>query len=210
MKERGTYAPVSHHDTEEDALAHARAYARGAHIQSGGETVAVADGSQFIVRRLEAGDQPTFAELWPADRGSGNVVAGVIDPPGDAAVGALDAETLAGVGIGWRERAHGTTAVAALAVATVARGRGLASALLERLPALARECGCDEFSATIVTRTEEAMGRLEARGDVSVRKLGERTAELTIAVPDHGGATGLAEILRAVSSGSAWPSERAT
>ena len=202
MKERGTHAPVSHHDTEEDADQHARAYARGTLLKNGGETVALPDGSAFLIRRLAAEDQPTF-EQWPAVGGRDGVVAGAPFSPGGAALGAFDAETLTAVGIAWLERTGDAEAVASVAVLEPARGRGLGSALVGRLAALAAECGFGCLTTALVARSDGVFDRIDEVDGARVEQIDERTAAIAVTVPPGGRPDALLTILRTVAAGQA-------
>ncbi len=96
-----------------------------------------------------------------------------VDHDRHEAIGALDPDTGAGVGIARfvRERAGATTAEAAVAVADAWQGRGLGGVLLDRLAERAREVGVTEFNASLLA-TNRAMlalfgrlGRMEVRHD---------------------------------------------
>jgi len=60
----GTAAPLSHHDTEEEAEARRLAYERGAGEPARGELVDLPDGSEVLVRPVRTDDKPLFAAGW--------------------------------------------------------------------------------------------------------------------------------------------------
>src|SRR5215217_8748755 len=60
----GGDAPLSHHDTEEEAETRRLAYERGAGEPAGGELVDLPDGSEVLVRPVRPEDKPLFAAGW--------------------------------------------------------------------------------------------------------------------------------------------------
>src|SRR3954471_13323857 len=60
----GVAAPLSHHDTEEEAQARRLAYERGAGEPARGELVDLPDGSEVIIRPVRPEDKPLFMAGW--------------------------------------------------------------------------------------------------------------------------------------------------
>src|SRR4051812_49733493 len=61
---RGEAAPLSRHDTEEEAEAAAAAYQRGLARTDTAEHVVLSDGSEVRVRPVRPEDKPLFAHAW--------------------------------------------------------------------------------------------------------------------------------------------------
>ena len=61
---RGEAAPLSRHDTEEEAEAAAAAYDRGLAREDTGEHVVLRDGSEVLIRAVRPEDKPLFVEGW--------------------------------------------------------------------------------------------------------------------------------------------------
>ena len=61
---RGETAPLSRHDTEEEAEAAAAAYERGLARQDTGEYVPLRDGVEVLVRAVRPEDKPLFVAGW--------------------------------------------------------------------------------------------------------------------------------------------------
>ena len=115
---RGEAAPLSHHDTEEEADAAAAAYERG--LVS--ELVVLDDGAEVLVRALR--DEEDH------DHG---------------AIGAFADGAAVGVARYVRDVARPHVARATVELDDVWRGRGLSTLLLTRLAARAAENGIREF-----------------------------------------------------------------
>ena len=62
----GSPAPLSHHDTLEEAEARVAAYRRGLAERAHGELVDLPDGSEVRLRPVAADDKPLFAAAWEA------------------------------------------------------------------------------------------------------------------------------------------------
>ena len=60
----GIDAPVSRHDTEEEAEAAAASYDRGVRDNRVGDVQRLPDGSEVLVRAVRAEDKPLFARGW--------------------------------------------------------------------------------------------------------------------------------------------------
>lgn len=223
----GVDAPVSMHDTEEEARERAASYARGAEaaaaptLETGvarGERVALPDGRQVIIRPIRPEDAPLLLEafatqfgehsrylrfLTPKKRLSPSELAYFTDVDHDEheAFGALDPETGAGVGIARfvRERPDATKAEAAVAVADSWQGRGLGGALLDRLAARARETGVESFTASLLASNRAMLALFGRLGKMEVRHDAGTTLRIDVCLDCEGGA--LREALRAAASG---------
>ena len=165
---RGEAAPLSRHDTEEEAEAAAAAYDRGLAREDTGEHVLLRDGSEVLIRAVRPEDKPLFVAGWahlseqsvyrrflaPRDPLSVDELAFFteIDHVDHEAIGALAGETREGVGVARyvrdRERPH--VAEAAVTVVDAWQGRGLGGKLLRRLTARATENRIRVFSAVAV------------------------------------------------------------
>ncbi len=148
---RGEAAPVSRHDTEEEAEAAAAAYERGLARKDTVEHVLLTDGSEVLIRAVRPDDKPLFvtgfSDLSPesvrrrflASRPALNLQELAffteIDHVDHEAIGALDATTRKAVGVARyvREDERPHIAEAALTVADAWQRRGLGDKLLRRL-----------------------------------------------------------------------------
>jgi len=153
VRMQGSAAPLSRHDTEEEAEARVAAYRRGA-AMAGGDLVDLPDGSEVMLRRGEAivaTDPRTGAEL--------GVARYIRDPdrPGSAE--------------------------AVVAVIDEWQGRGLGGLLLRRLSRRARADGIETFTATVVTGNRSILRLLQRLGRVSVREAGGGTMEIDVELP---------------------------
>ena len=121
---RGESAPLSRHDTEEEAEAAAAAYERGLAREDTVEHILLTDGSEVVIRPAEG-----------------------VDHVDHEAIGAADATTREAIALARydrdNERPH--IAEASIAVAEAWRRRGLDERLLRRLSARARENGIRVF-----------------------------------------------------------------
>jgi GNAT superfamily N-acetyltransferase len=128
---RGEAAPVSRHDTEEEAEAAAAAYERGLARPDTLEHVVLEDGAEVLIRTLQPEDAPEL-RLDHVDR---------------EALGALAADTRALIATARYERddERPHVALATLDVTAGWRGRGLEDKLLRRLRDRARENGIREL-----------------------------------------------------------------
>jgi GNAT superfamily N-acetyltransferase len=221
----GAEAPISEHDTEDEARSRLAAYARGAAaaaaptVETGvsrGERVTLRDGTEIIVRPVRAEDAPLLLEGFEehfseqsryqrflgAKRGmSPRELAYFtdVDHERHEAVGALDAVSGEGIGIARFVREGPGAAEAAVAVADEWQGRGVGGVLLERLAARARELGVARFTASLLT-TNRAMLALFARlGEMEVAHEGGTTIRIDVTLSTDG--DGLRTALRHAASG---------
>ena len=150
-------APLSHHDTLEEAEARVVAYQRGAGRRAG-ELVDLADGSEVLVRD---------------------------EPLPDAAIGAVHPRSGAGLGIARyvRDRDRPETAEATVVVIDEWQGRGLGGLLLRRLSARARADGIETFTATLRTDNRSMLRAFERLGRVELRGAEGGTMEIDVELP---------------------------
>jgi RimJ/RimL family protein N-acetyltransferase len=186
VKLAGHDAPVSRHDTEEEALARAQAYERGATVE--GERLTLRDGSRIVVRPVVPEDRPRFVESWErfGEESRMRRFMGVkkrlsaeeltffteLDHEDHEAIGALDAETGAGIGVARyiRDPDRREVAEAAVSVIDAWHGRGLGGVLLERLARRAREQGIRRFSAELMADNRAMLRLFERLGAMEVRR----------------------------------------
>jgi GNAT superfamily N-acetyltransferase len=198
---RGEAAPLSRHDTEEEAEAAAAAYDRGLAREDTVEHVVLRDGSEALIRAVRPEDKPLFVAGW--SRLSGESVRRrflsprhelsvdelafftEIDHVDHEALGALDAETREGVGVARyvRERDRPHVAEAAVTVVDGWQGRGLGGKLLRRLTARATENRIRLFSATLYASNEAMLTLFERLGDVTVTRRDGPVIEINVELP---------------------------
>ena len=187
---RGEAAPVSRHDTEEEAEAAAAAYERGLAREDTVEHVLLTDGSEVLIRAVRPDDKPLFvtgfSDLSPesvrtrflASRPALNLQELAffteIDHVDHEAIGALDATTRKAVGVARyvREDERPHIAEAALTVADAWQRRGLGDKLLRRLRDRATANGIRQFTALLFA------------DNVAMLKLFGRLGEVTISSRD--------------------------
>jgi RimJ/RimL family protein N-acetyltransferase len=193
-------APVSHHDTEEEALERAAAYAAaGAALAT--DEVALRDGTRVLVRPMTGDDKGALQEammrLSPESRYmrflamkkhfSEDELAALteIDHHDAEALTAIDPATgdVIAVARYFRERDHPGTAEAAVTLADAWQGRGLGSAMLRRLVERAREEGIERFTATLFTENRDMLHLFQRVGDVRVAGRDGSTYEIEVAFP---------------------------
>jgi GNAT superfamily N-acetyltransferase len=199
---RGEAAPLSRHDTEEDAEAAAAAYGRGlTRVEEATELVVLRDGSEALVRQVRPEDKPLFVAGWAGlsnetvyrrflqsrDGLSVDELAFFteIDHVDHEAVGALDADGRQGVGVARyvrdRERPH--AAEAAVIVVDAWQGRGLGGKLLRRLCARATENRIRVFSASLFAENDAMLTLFQQLGDVSVTRRDGPVLEIVVELP---------------------------
>jgi GNAT superfamily N-acetyltransferase len=206
----GAHAPVSIHDTEEEARERLSAYARGVAAAEAptaetgvarGERVTMRDGSQAIVRPLEPEDKPLLLEgfsrlgqqsryqrfLGVKKRLSTDELEFLtrVDHDEHEAIGALDPISGRGVGVARfvRERPGSTTAEAAVAVVDAWQHKGVGWILLERLAARAREVGVTRFTASLLVENRAMLALFARLGRIEVRHDSGSTVMLHVELP---------------------------
>lgn len=223
----GAEAPVSEHDTEEEARERLDAYERGLAAAESptaetgvarGERVPLPGGAEVIVRQIRPEDAPLLLEAFAADFGdrsryqrfmspkkslSPRELAYFTDVDHDCheAVGALDPGTGEGIGIARfvRERPGAPVAEAAVAVADSWQGRGLGGVLLERLAERARALGVEQFTASLLAANRAMLALFARLGEMEVRHDSGTTVRLAVRLPTSG--ESLRRALRAAACG---------
>jgi len=210
--------PVSHHDTEEEALERAAAYDAASEAQATDE-LELRDGACVLVRPLTSDDkallQEGFAQLSPESRYMRFLGAKKrlsieelelltdVDHHDCEALGALDAETGEGLAVAryFRDRGRPDAAEAAVTVADAWQGRGLGSAMLRRLVERAREEGIQRFTATLFTENRDMLNLFQRVGEVRTMAGDGSTHEIEVELPLEREALGSA--MRAAAEGDA-------
>jgi GNAT superfamily N-acetyltransferase len=198
---RGEAAPLSRHDTEEEAEAAAAAYDRGLARQDTGEYVLLKDGGEVLMRPVRPEDKPLFVAGWSnlSDESvyrrflqlrnelSVDELAFFteIDHVDHEAIGALDPATGQGVGVARyvrdRERPH--VAEAAVTVVDQWQHRGLGGKLLRRLCARATENRIKVFSASLLATNDAMLTLFERLGEITVTRRDGPTLEIDVELP---------------------------
>jgi GNAT superfamily N-acetyltransferase len=219
VKLAGHDAPVSRHDTEEEAHARAESYRRGA--SADGERATLRDGSVVLIRPIAPEDKPLFVAGWEHFGETSRLrrFMGVkqhltledlafftdIDQADHAALVAIDPDAGDGLGVARyvRDPARPDTAEAAVSVIDSWQGRGLGGALLQRLTDRARQNGIKRFTAELradnraMLRLFEHLGRTDVRRDAGDLEL---DVDLRTDAPEE-----LASLLRGAAAGDVAP-----
>jgi RimJ/RimL family protein N-acetyltransferase len=216
VKLAGVAAPVSRHDSEEEAIARRDAYARGA-AREDGERVELRDGTVVRIRPVVPDDKPfvlqAFGRLGAGSRYRRFLtykkelsVAELqalteIDHHDHEALGAVDPATGEGIGVARfvREPDRPDAAEAAVTAVDAGQGRGVGTALLERLAGRAREEGIREFTATLLSDNAAMLALFRRLGVLRVVR-GGPVQEIDVVLPlgDEGC---MDETLRAAARG---------
>ena len=216
VKLAGHDAPISRHDSEEEAIERKEAYARGA-ARDEGDLVEVRGGARVRIRPIRSDDKPrlldAFERLGPDSRYrrflgykkdlSVAELASLteIDHHDHEALGAVDPKTGDGVGVARYVRLPGRPDVAEAAVTVVDdwQGRGVGGALLARLAARAREEGIREFNATLLTDNRAMLALFRRLGALRVVRKSGPVQEIDVALPL--GTECMGEAMRAAARG---------
>jgi L-amino acid N-acyltransferase YncA len=218
VKLAGQDAPVSRHDTEEEAIERRDAYARGAAREEEGELVELRDGAHVRIRPVRREDKARLLQAFEGlgERSRYRRFLGYkkalspaelelftdVDHHDHEALGAIDTATGDGVGIARYVRLgeRREAAEAAVTVVDLWQGRGLGTALLERLAARAREEGVREFTATLLSDNREMIALFRRLGVLRVVRSGT-VQEIEVCLPVGGEDGCLEETLRAAAQG---------
>jgi GNAT superfamily N-acetyltransferase len=216
VKLTGHDAPISRHDTEEEAIERRDAYARGA-ARDEGELVELRDGGRVRIRPVRSDDKARLVEAFDrlGDASRYRRFLGYkkelsvaelamltdIDHHEHEALAALDAETGEGVGVARFVRDRGRPEVAEAAVTVVDdwQGRGLGRVLVSRLAGRAREEGIREFTATLLTDNRAMLSLFRELGALRVVRRNGPIQEIDVALPLGHGC--MDEALRAAARG---------
>jgi GNAT superfamily N-acetyltransferase len=188
------------------------------------ELVGLRDGSELAIRPVRPGDKPAIAAGFerlspesryrrffaPLERLSERDLAYLteVDHRDHEALIGFDAPTREPVGVARYIRgAEPTHAEVAVAVVDHRQGRGIATALLERLVRRAREEGITHFVALVLRENREAIELFEhlTPGDARPRRSASGRLELVIPLPEPGGEireSRLGRALRAAARGT--------
>ena len=205
VKLTGADAPISHHDTEDEALARCGAYRVGAqqHATSAG-SVHLRDGSVVLVRPVRASDKPLFVAGFERLSGQSRYQRffdhrkGLspreleffteLDGTRQVAIGALDPYTGDGLAVARYARLEDDPDVAEAAIVVIDawQRRGLGSVLLRRLVWHAQDHGIERFCATLLTGNEVMLRMFKSIGEVAVtaREAGTLQVDVTLGVGD--------------------------
>jgi GNAT superfamily N-acetyltransferase len=219
VKLRGSDAPVSRHDTEEEALARRDAYQVGASVgPKTGENVRLRDGSHVLVRPVRPNDKPLFVAGFERLSAESRYLRFMghkkllsvrdleffteLDHADHEAIGAIDPFTGEGLAVAryMRYPDDRSAAEAAVVVIDAWQGRGLGSVLLERLVQRARENGVERFEATLFTDNRAMLALFERIGDVEVLSHEGQTIQIDIALSTQDDGA-LREALRVAARG---------
>src|SRR5215217_8058741 len=194
----GVDAPVSRHDTEEEAQEAAASYDRGVRDNRVGDLQRLPDGGEVLVRAVAPEDKPLFARGWERfgeesryrrfmgakRRLSTRELAFFtdIDHVDHEALGALDPASGEGLGVARyvRDPDRPDAAEAAVSVIDAMQGRGLGGILLARLCHRAAQNGVRIFTAALLTTNHSMLRLFEKLGEVRVT--GRSGAEISIDV----------------------------
>jgi GNAT superfamily N-acetyltransferase len=198
----GAEAPVSRHDTEEEALARRDAYRIGAsRPPATGENVTLRDGSHVLVRPVRPDDKPLFVAGFERLSDESRYLRFMghkkalslrdleffteLDHADHAAIGALDPFTGEGLAVARYTRYPDEPALAEAAVVVIDawQGRGLGSVLLERLVERARAHGIERFCASLFTDNRAMLALFERIGEVEVVGHEGHSMEIDVALP---------------------------
>jgi GNAT superfamily N-acetyltransferase len=219
VKLAGSDAPVSRHDTEDDARARRDAYQLGAAATPAtGEQVRLRDGSHVLVRPVRPDDKPLFVAGFERLSSESRYLRFMghkkalsvrdleffteLDHADHEAVGALDPFTGEGLAVAryMRYRDDPRAAEAAVVVIDEWQGKGLGSLLLDRLVARARAQGIERFCASLFTDNRAMLALFERIGEVEVVDHEGATMEIDVSL--HVGDEGaLREALRVAARG---------
>jgi GNAT superfamily N-acetyltransferase len=197
----GSDAPVSRHDTEDEAEAALAAYRRGVEGGREGELVALRDGREVLIRPVRVEDKPLFVRGWErfsedsryrrfmgAKRGLSTRELAFfteLDHIDHEALGALDAATGEGLGVArymrHADRPH--AAEAAVSVIDAVQGLGLGGILLTRLTHRAAQNGVRCFTATLLTSNRSMLRLFEKLGKVTVTAVRGFDKEIVVELP---------------------------
>ena len=197
----GVAAPLSRHDTEEEAEAHRLAYERGAAAPVPGEIVDLPDGSEVKVRQVRPEDKPLFLAGWErfGEESRYRRFMGYktrlttrelefftdLDHVDHEAIGATALRTGEGLGVARYMRLpdRPDTAEAAVAVIDAWQGRGLGGVLLKRLCRRATANGILRFRASLLTGNRSMLRLFERLGEVEVRGVDAGVMGIDVELP---------------------------
>ncbi len=205
VKLEGADAPISRHDTEEEALERRAAYEAGAAREATtGDNVRLRDGSLVLVRPVRPNDKPLFVagfeRLSEESRYSRFMAPKKalsvheleffteLEDARHAAIGALDPYTGEGLAVARYAclEDDAEAAEAAIVVIDAWQGRGLGAVLLRRLMWHAQDRGIERFHASLLTSNHAMLALFERIGEVEVLDVaaGAMSVNVTLHVGD--------------------------
>lgn len=221
VRAEGVDAPVSRHDTEEDARERAAAYARGLMREAAerpqpdpGRRVRLRDGSEVLIREVRPEDKPLFEAAFErlGDRSRYQRFMGFhdrlteselrylteLDHEDHDAIVALDPATgeLLGVARAVRLPDDRGVAEAAITIIDAWQSRGLGHELLRRLSRRAAARGVRRFRAALLTSNRAVLGLFKGLGKVEVVRQDGVAMEIDVEW-DVGDGDALSQALRA-------------
>jgi GNAT superfamily N-acetyltransferase len=197
----GVDAPVSRHDTEEEAEAAAAAYRRGVQGGREGELARLRDGREVVLRPVRPEDKPLFVRGWERFGAESRYRRFMgakrrlttselaffteLDHVDHEAIGALDPETGEGLGVAryMRDKDRPHAAEAAVSVIDAVQGLGLGGLLLTRLTYRAAQNGIRVFTASLLTENRSMLGLFEKLGKVTVTARNGSETEIDVELP---------------------------
>jgi GNAT superfamily N-acetyltransferase len=215
VRMEGSAAPLSHHDTLEEAEARLAAYRRGLAERGHGDLVDLPDGSEVRLRPVNPDDKPLFAAAWEAFGESSRYRRFMmpkqhlglddleylteVDHVDHEAIAAVHPRTGAGLGVARyvRDPQRPDTAEAAVAVIDEWQGRGLGGLLLRRLTARATANGIRTYTASLLTDNHNMLHLFSRLGRVVVRDREGGTMEVDVELPVEDAPT----LLRSTATG---------
>jgi GNAT superfamily N-acetyltransferase len=229
VRAAGFGKPLSTHDTEDEARDAADTLA--AHdsdpgqvaevLDAAAEHVRLKDGSEVRIRPVVPSDRKLFVEGFQhfgAESRQSRFLGMKkeltekdldfltnVDHEEHEAIGAIDVDTGAGVGVARMMRdpkCPGVCAEAAVAVVDDWQGRGLGGVLLGRMVARARELGVDRWMAVLRTDNRAMLTLFQRTGNVSVREREGNVTTIEVELPVDGPAGALETALRHAAAGN--------
>jgi GNAT superfamily N-acetyltransferase len=197
----GVAAPLSRHDTEEEAERRRRAYERGAAAPAPGEIVDLPDGSEVVVRPVRPEDKPLFLAGWERFGEESRYRRFMaykkrltvrdlaffteVDHVDHEAIVATALRTGEWLGVARYVRAEDRpdAAEASVAVVDAWQGRGLGGVLLRRLCRRAVANGIRTFRASLLTGNRSMLHLFERLGEVAVRGVEGGVIEIDVELP---------------------------
>jgi GNAT superfamily N-acetyltransferase len=233
VRAAGFARPLACHDTEDEAedaiaaLERADADPRevAQALNAAAERVRLRDGSVVLVRPVTPVDRCLYAEgferFGDESRRSRFLTSKKelteaeldfftkIDHDRHEAIGAIDAETGAGVGVARMVRiGSGSCAEAAVAVVDEWQGRGLGGVMLDRLIARARALRIERFLAVLRTDNRAMLTLFKRAGEVVVRDRAGSVVTIEVELPVDGPDGALGATLRSAAAGHVEPAVR--
>jgi L-amino acid N-acyltransferase YncA len=228
VRAAGFGRPLSTHDTEDEAEEAREALEQGDSddgqigdvLDAAAERVRLRDGSEVLVRPVVPADRQLFVdgfERFGMESRQSRFLGmkkkltdqeldflTKVDHERHEAIGALDPDTGAGLGVARMVRepdGRANTAEAAVAVVDEWQGRGLGGVLLGRLVARARELGIDRFVAVLRTDNRAMLTLFQHTGRVQVRDREDSVTTIEVELPVDGPEGALAGALRSAAAG---------